>query len=70
MNYKAIAKMIYAESRRCPTGSEASRYRTNAVKEYPKEDRYYLNCYLDNIKKANHVSGKSPSSEYNARQKS
>ena len=65
MNYKAVAKMIYAESRRCPTGSEASRYRDKAVAEYPKADRYYLRCYLDNIKKANRVAGLSPSSNYN-----
>ena len=65
MNHKEIAKMIYEESRRCPTGSEATRYRKKAVSEYPKADRYYLNCYLDNIKKANHVTGHSPSSQYN-----
>ena len=64
-NLKQIAAEIYAESRKLPTGSEATRYRQKMVREYSKDDRYFLNAYLEQLKKSNRVSGLSPSSEFN-----
>ena len=69
MNHKAIASEIYQASKGCDTASEASRYRKQAISGYPQEDRYMIKSYVENICRANHVSGRSPSQTFNERQK-
>ena len=70
MDYKQIAKDIYAESQKESSHSVASRYRKKALMAYSQDDRFYIRAHMDRIAKSNHVSGKSPASEFNSRQKS
>ena len=67
MNYKAVAKEIYQASKQEPSTSAATRYRKQAISGYEQEDRYYLRCYLDNLCRANHVSGNPPPKTFNER---
>ena len=67
---KQIAKEIYAESRKQPTGSHGTRYRKKAVSEYEKEDRYFINAYMERLKKAARHRGIHPTRQYNTRKES
>ena len=69
MNHKAIATEIYQASKQEKNTSAATRYRKQAISCYPQEDRYMIKSYVENICRANHVSGRSPSQTFNERQK-
>jgi hypothetical protein len=65
MDHKAVAKEIYERTSTIEVGSTRSRERKRQVKEYDIEDRFYINAYIDRLKKAAHQSGVSPSGEFN-----
>ena len=65
MNHKQIAKEIYDESKNAPSTSSATRYRLRALSVYSQEDRVMIRAYMDNIARANHVSGRSPNQTFN-----
>jgi hypothetical protein len=65
VNHKQVAKEIYERTSTIEVGSTRSRERKRQVKEYDIEDRFFINAYIDRLKKAAHQSGVSPSSEYN-----
>ena len=65
MNHKVIAAEIYAESQGQKSTSAATRFRTQALTAYKQEDRVMIRAYMDNIARANHVSGRSPNQTFN-----
>ena len=69
MKHKSVAKEIYAASQQEPSTSAATRYRKQAISCFPQEDRVTIAAYMQNIGRANHVSGRSPSQTFNERQK-
>ena len=69
MNHKSVAKEIYAASQQEKNTSAATRYRKQAISGYEQEDRYFIKTYVENICRANHVSGNPPPKTFNERVK-